>query len=118
MRPAGSVKDGAWQAHDAILDMLNLHGAGQQKLGSGNDVPGNFSKPGAAGSSGKGAGAAEAAAGDILTAYNRLCHCRTCAIAPYIPEEIGLLRSSSTVQDSSRYVRQIRNSWPGHFTNE
>lgn len=118
MCPAGSVKDGAWQAHDAILDMLNLHGAGQQKLGSGNDVPGNFSKPGAAGSSGKGAGAAEAAAGNILTACNRLCQCRTCPLAPYIPKEVLLLRSSSTVQDSSKYVRRIRNSWPGHSTHE
>ena len=60
---AGSVKDGAWQAHDAILEMLNLHGAGQQKLGTGGEGPGNFSKPGAAGSPGKPAPAAEAAAG-------------------------------------------------------
>ncbi len=60
---AGSVKDGAWQAHDAILEMLNLHGAGQQKLGTGGEGPGNFSKPGAAGSPGKPAQATEAAAG-------------------------------------------------------
>ena len=58
---AGSVKDGAWHAHDAILEMLNLHGAGQQKLGSGGT--GNFSQAGAAGSAGKPARAAEAAAG-------------------------------------------------------
>ena len=54
---AGSVKDGAWQAHDAILEMLNLHGAGQQKLGKG---PGNFSKAGS-----PSAQAAEAAAGAV-----------------------------------------------------
>lgn len=59
---AGSVKDGAWHAHDAILEMLNLHGAGQQKLAEG---PGNFSKAGAAGSPGKPAQAAEAAAGVV-----------------------------------------------------
>ena len=30
---AGSVKGGAKHAHDAILDMLNLHGKGRQQLG-------------------------------------------------------------------------------------
>ena len=35
---AGSVKEGAWHAHDAILEMLNLHDAGQQKLGTGSSA--------------------------------------------------------------------------------
>ena len=36
---AGSVRDGAMHAHDAILEMLNLHEGGMQKLGnSQNDT--------------------------------------------------------------------------------
>ena len=61
---AGSVKDGAWQAHDAILEMLNLHGAGQQKLGSGDMGPGNASAPGPVKGAGQGSPGAGAAAGE------------------------------------------------------
>ena len=61
---AGSVKDGAWQAHDAILEMLNLHGAGQQKLGSGDMGPGNATTPGAANGAGQGSPGAGAGAGE------------------------------------------------------
>ena len=61
---AGSVKDGAWQAHDAILEMLNLHGAGQQKLGSGDMGPGNASAPGAATGTGQGSPGAGVGAGE------------------------------------------------------
>lgn len=32
---AGAVRDGALHAHDAILEMLNLHEGGMQKLAAG-----------------------------------------------------------------------------------
>ena len=35
MHNAGSVRDGAVHAHDAILEMLNLHESGRQQLGTG-----------------------------------------------------------------------------------
>ena len=31
------MRDGALHAHDAILEMLNLHEGGMQKLGSGTN---------------------------------------------------------------------------------
>ena len=31
------MKEGAWHAHDAILEMLNLHEAGRARLGHGGE---------------------------------------------------------------------------------
>jgi hypothetical protein len=43
---AGAVKDSAWATHDAILEMLNLHEAGRQRLGDGGEGSGaNSSSP-------------------------------------------------------------------------
>ena len=45
--------------------MLNLHGAGQQRLGSGGKEPGNATEAGAAGGAGKGPQMGGAASGVI-----------------------------------------------------
>jgi hypothetical protein len=60
---AGAVRDGAWHAHDAVLEMLNLHDQGRGRLGGGEDTSNtmgvvNDSYPGA--SSGRGAAASSA----------------------------------------------------------
>ena len=34
---AGAVRKGAWDAHDAVLEMLNLHDQGRGKLGGGSN---------------------------------------------------------------------------------
>lgn len=47
---AGAVKEGAWHAHDAILEMLNLHEAGRARLGDGGQGSGGVTN----GDSGKG----------------------------------------------------------------
>lgn len=36
-RHAGVVRQGAWDAHDAVLEMLNLHDQGRGKLGGGSN---------------------------------------------------------------------------------
>lgn len=38
---AGAVRQGAWHAHDAILEMLNLHEHGRERLGTGAEGPFN-----------------------------------------------------------------------------
>ncbi|KAK9907282.1 hypothetical protein WJX75_000641 [Coccomyxa subellipsoidea] len=62
----GAVRDGAWHAHDAVLEMLNLHDQGRGRLGGGEDTSNtmgvvNDSYPGA--SSGRGAAASSATGG-------------------------------------------------------
>ncbi len=68
---AGAVRDGAWHAHDAVLEMLNLHDQGRGKLGGGTGSDSgaglfNESQPGA----GMGAaGQDEAATGRCCQAH-------------------------------------------------
>lgn len=48
---AGAVREGAWHAHDAVLEMLNLHDQGRGRLGGGesNNATGGFNGSKAAG---------------------------------------------------------------------